>query len=102
MRLIDAHELKGQLEWLRDEIEVMKNFTPESLIEKVLDMIERAQTVHAEGPKTQTVWGGTAENNPMKKLAQKTQEIENLRRRIDEYRWGVQMLKAMVDALSGR
>ena len=101
MRLIDAHALRGQMERLRDEMEI-KNITPESLMRKVLDIIDIAKTVNAEGPKTQTVWGGTAENNPMKQLAQKTQELENLRRRLDEYRCGVQMLKAMVDTLSGR
>lgn len=101
MRLIDADELRGLMERLRDETEI-KIIKPESLMRKVLDMIDIAKTVHAEGPTTQTVWGGTAENNPMKQLAQKTEELENTRRRLDEYRCGVQMLKAMVDALSGR
>lgn len=101
MRLIDAHELRGQMEQIMDST-AKKNITPEALMSKVLDIIDLAKTVHAEGPKTQTVWGGTAENNPMKQLAQKTEELENVRRRLDEYRCGVQMLKAMVDALSGR
>lgn len=101
MRLIDEYELRRQLERLRDEME-MKIFTPEALMSRVVDMIENAQTVQAEGPTTQTVWGGTAENNPMKQLAQKTEELENTRRRLDEYRCGVQMLKAMVDAMTGR